>query len=487
MAIREEIIAALVEGLEAVRNRVDDIEAMKAVAGPRGERGERGPPPTEEEVRDAATKWLSANITQPKDGLDGRDGADGERGERGPPPTEEEIRLAVETWLEINSDSLRGADGVDGRDGDTGPAGPVGPVGPRGPRGVAGPSGADGVGIALVEQRTDESFVITLTDGKEFVIDLPKGKGKKGGGGGGGGGPRIYDIDAYFNSLAFNLDPVEKTGAGVVQWNPDFQTLTLGINDGSITHHVGMELYFRVKADSAITAGQVVMFTGSVGASGILRGAPAQNVVLPEIIMGIAAQDINQNDFGFVQWFGEVKKLRTNGSQYGEVWDDGDILWYDPTVTGGLTKTRPASPSVHITMAAVVRASNGKSGILFVRPTIRPALESLSDVAIETPSDGQVLGYDATAGVWRNQSASRSGSVNSVEASGGETGLSFTGGPITSSGTLTLAGTLQVPSGGTGATSLTGYVKGIGADALTASAGIPSEDISTPIDCGTFN
>ena len=481
MAIRDEIITTLVEGLAAVQRRVNEVEALKATAGPRGERGERGPPPTEGEVRDAATKWLSANITQPKDGVDGRDGADGERGERGPPPTEEEISLAVETWLEINRESLRGADGVNGADGRDGVAGERGADGDRGPRGPAGDRGADGVGIALVEQRDEKSFVITLTDEREFTIDLPEPLK------GGGGFASIYDIDAYFNSVAFNLDPVEKTGAGVVQWNPDFQTLTLGINDGSITHHVGMELYFRVKADSAITAGQVVMFTGAVGASGILRGAPAQNVVLPEVIMGIAAQDINQNDFGFVQWFGEVKKLQTDGSQYGEVWNDGDILWYDPTVTGGLTKTRPASPSVHITMAAVVRASGGNSGILFVRPTIRPALESLSDVAIETPSDGQVLGYDATAGVWRNQSAGGSGTVSSVDASGGETGLSFTGGPITSSGTLTLRGTLQVPSGGTGATSLTGYVKGIGADALTASAGIPSEDISTPIDCGTFN
>lgn len=481
MAIRDEIITTLVEGLAAVQRRVNEVEALKATAGPRGERGERGPPPTEEEVRDAATKWLSANITQPKDGLDGRDGADGERGERGPPPTEEEISLAVETWLEINRESLRGADGVNGADGRDGVAGERGADGDRGPRGPAGDRGADGVGIALVEQRDEKSFVITLTDEREFTIDLPEPLK------GGGGFASIYDIDAYFNSVAFNLDPVEKTGAGVVQWNPDFQTLTLGINDGSITHHVGMELYFRVKADSAITAGQVVMFTGAVGASGILRGAPAQNVVLPEVVMGIAAQDINQNDFGFVQWFGEVKKLQTDGSQYGEVWNDGDILWYDPTVTGGLTKTRPASPSVHITMAAVVRASGGNSGILFVRPTIRPALESLSDVAIETPSDGQVLGYDATAGVWRNQSAGGSGTVSSVDAIGGETGLSFTGGPITSSGTLTLGGTLQVPSGGTGATSLTGYVKGIGADALTASAGIPSEDISTPIDCGTFN
>ena len=44
------------------------------------------------------------------------------------------------------------------------------------------------------------------------------------------------------------------------------------------------------------------------------------------------------------------------------------------------------------------------------------------------------------------------GSVTSVNASGGSTGLSFSGGPITSSGTLTLAGTLAVANGGTGGT-----------------------------------
>jgi hypothetical protein len=40
--------------------------------------------------------------------------------------------------------------------------------------------------------------------------------------------------------------------------------------------------------------------------------------------------------------------------------------------------------------------------------------------------------------------------VTSVNASGGTTGLSFTGGPVTTSGTLTLGGTLAVASGGTG-------------------------------------
>ena len=44
------------------------------------------------------------------------------------------------------------------------------------------------------------------------------------------------------------------------------------------------------------------------------------------------------------------------------------------------------------------------------------------------------------------------GSVTSVSGSGGSTGLTLNGGPITGSGTLTVGGTLALASGGTGAT-----------------------------------
>jgi hypothetical protein len=45
------------------------------------------------------------------------------------------------------------------------------------------------------------------------------------------------------------------------------------------------------------------------------------------------------------------------------------------------------------------------------------------------------------------------GSVTSVAVSGGTTGLTTSGGPITGSGTITFAGTLAVANGGTGITS----------------------------------
>lgn len=48
-----------------------------------------------------------------------------------------------------------------------------------------------------------------------------------------------------------------------------------------------------------------------------------------------------------------------------------------------------------------------------------------------------------------------SGTVTSVDVSGGTTGLSTSGGPITTSGTITLAGTLDVDNGGTGQTTYT--------------------------------
>jgi hypothetical protein len=48
------------------------------------------------------------------------------------------------------------------------------------------------------------------------------------------------------------------------------------------------------------------------------------------------------------------------------------------------------------------------------------------------------------------------GTVTSVDVSGGTTGLTTSGGPITSSGTITLAGTLGVANGGTGVTTSTG-------------------------------
>jgi hypothetical protein len=57
-----------------------------------------------------------------------------------------------------------------------------------------------------------------------------------------------------------------------------------------------------------------------------------------------------------------------------------------------------------------------------------------------------------------NQGGGGSGTVTSVNVSGGTTGLTTSGGPVTTSGTITLAGTLDVDNGGTGATTATAAI-----------------------------
>ena len=87
--------------------------------------------------------------------------------------------------------------------------------------------------------------------------------------------------------------------------------------------------------------------------------------------------------------------------------------------------------------------------------------------ALGPGTDGQVLTIGADSiPAWEDLPAGNEGSVTSVDASGGTTGLSFSGGPITSSGTLALGGTLAIASGGTGATTAGGALTNLGVSAF---------------------
>jgi len=72
-------------------------------------------------------------------------------------------------------------------------------------------------------------------------------------------------------------------------------------------------------------------------------------------------------------------------------------------------------------------------------------------------TSGQVLvSNGASAPGWLTLTGT--GTVNSIDVSGGTTGLTTSGGPITVAGTITIGGTLGVASGGTGASTATAAI-----------------------------
>ena len=181
-----------------------------------------------------------------------------------------------------------------------------------------------------------------------------------------------------------------------------FQTLAFQMN-GSVVHKVGEERYYRVKLTANATKGQVLMFTGTIGASGGLTAAPATGLTSEQssYILGIAAESGSTNDWIFVTEFGEVKQINTTGGA--ESWVQGDVLYYNPAVTGGLTKIKPSTPNAIAIMAAVVNVGSS-NGIVFVRPTFGSVLGGTDgNVQFGTLNNGDYVVYNSTNQRWENQ------------------------------------------------------------------------------------
>jgi hypothetical protein len=204
--------------------------------------------------------------------------------------------------------------------------------------------------------------------------------------------------------------PVDKVGR--TYWNRDDGTMDVDQYGGTVLQ-VGQELQYYAKNTSGglISNGTPVMFTGTVGASGKLEFglAVADGSVLADYMMGVTTQDIADNDFGYVTSFGLVRGFNTTGTPYGEVWNDGDLLYFDPATPGTWTNVQPQAPNIDVPVAVVINAGAGGSGSIFVRMTVAKALSRLQDVYINgsgTPNEFDILLYDAAQSRWENKPAS---------------------------------------------------------------------------------
>jgi len=121
----------------------------------------------------------------------------------------------------------------------------------------------------------------------------------------------------------------------------------------------------------------------------------------------------------------------------------------------------------------------GGTGLTATPSNGQLAIGNGSGYSLATLTAGTNVSISNTAGgITISATPAAGGTVQSVDVSGGTTGLTTSGGPVTVTGTITLAGTLNVANGGTGATTLSGYLFGNGTSAVTASTTIPNTAIT---------
>jgi len=127
-------------------------------------------------------------------------------------------------------------------------------------------------------------------------------------------------------------------------------------------------------------------------------------------------------------------------------------------------------------VTGTVAVTNGGTGAAtltgFVKGNGTSAFTAQAQIGITdisatgTPSASTYLRGD---GSW--SAVGGGGTVTSVDVSGGTTGLTTSGGPVTGSGTITLAGTLALANGGTGSTTAAGARTNLGLGTAATMAG----------------
>jgi hypothetical protein len=239
--------------------------------------------------------------------------------------------------------------------------------------------------------------------------------------------------------IQFDTTYTTTLGVGQLGWDGN-DTLSIGMKGGNVTQHIGEDQFFYIKATATITKGQVVMFTGALGASGIPTGAPASGVTDGSYIMGVAAESIANNGFGLVQTFGTLRNINTSG------FADGDILWYNPAVAGGLTNVKPTAPNIKAQIAAVIFGGSAGGGSVLIRINAGSTLGGTdSNAQITTPSNGQVITYDGQNGYWKNTALTAGTAVSVTPSSTGVLTIANTAPDqivsIAGSGTTTVSGT----------------------------------------------
>lgn len=209
-----------------------------------------------------------------------------------------------------------------------------------------------------------------------------------------------YDTEWVSELKTLNLDtdyvPTGTEPVGSSFYDSANRCITTILPDSELQN--GKELYTTIlnQTGSTILDGQVVYISGAVGMSDVLTGAKfiANGTINDIAIAGIATQDIANGAKGEITHFGTVRGLNTTGTPYGEVWNEGDMLYASAIVAGRLTNVQPQAPNLSIKIGCVVN-KHANVGSIFVQPTTRSKLTDLYDVN-GTPLDttGQIMIWD---------------------------------------------------------------------------------------------
>lgn len=205
--------------------------------------------------------------------------------------------------------------------------------------------------------------------------------------------------------MQLNTGAGEANAVAKIYWNSTEGTADLGLMGGQVILPIGQKQVARVLNNSGSifnkSAYQVVKITAAQGQRLAVGLAQANNDANSTDTLGLVAENIANNQEGFITSSGLVTGIDTTGDLQLEDWNDGDILYLSPTTPGAITKVKPIAPQHSVIVGFVVYAHKTQ-GKIYVKVDNGYELDELHNVRITAVADNNILQYNSSLAVWEN-------------------------------------------------------------------------------------
>jgi hypothetical protein len=225
---------------------------------------------------------------------------------------------------------------------------------------------------------------------------------------------RRFLVPLSSDHVDYNIDSSSENSEGRLRWDSDFGTLSIGMEGGDVELPIGQKNGAYVKNTSGVNIGKgkAVQFAGAQGGKIEVEKAISDGTVPSKYMFGITAEEIDDDEFGFVVTEGYIRGVNTSGLQV------GDLLYFDPNTPGNLTATEPPSTGFNIPIAAVTFV-NASAGVIYVRMNMEYELKEIEDIQLTNLQNGDVLTYNSASAFWINAPATGGGGGGGGAKGGG--------------------------------------------------------------------
>ena len=252
----------------------------------------------------------------------------------------------------------------------SGSVGVPGPQGQQGIQGIQGPPGPAGPGSTwggIAGTLSDQTDLQTALNAKANLA-----------------GP-VFTGDARAVTPAFGDNDTSIATTAFVQ------SALLG--GTAIARNIEVEV--RNQSGVIVPAGSIVYISGATGNKPLITLAQANNDANSAQTIGFVKTAIANNGTGYVIVRGELENIDTSALA------EGVQLYLSPTTAGTWTTTKPSAPQ-HLVYVGICVRSHPTLGTILVAVQNGYELDELHDVQIVSPTNGQVLKYNSTSGLWVN-------------------------------------------------------------------------------------